>query len=155
MLAKNQNQCAFRSSTTPLTRFFWLLSHVIYLLYGCLLSQAEWWVAELLFLSLNNWGMNLLKNTCSQSSQIYILQKKLRKVFTFQSCKFYMLKLTKTSILPNCQVQNILYDLQFCYLSHGFGRDNTLLLLLSAWDRSRDSTTKKKLVKGHVEDLNC
>ena len=25
-----------------------------------------------------------------------------------------------------------LYDLQFCYLSHGFGKEDTLLLLLSA-----------------------
>ena len=81
------------SSTCPLTSFFWLLSHVIYLkltkvLYECLLSQAEWWVAELLFLSLNNWGLNFLQNKCSQSSQIYLSPEKLRKVFTFQSCKF-------------------------------------------------------------------
>ena len=81
------------SSTCPLTGFFWLFSHVIYLkltkvLYECLLSQAEWWVAELLFLSLNNWGLNFLQNECSQSSQIYLSPEKLRKVFTFQSCKF-------------------------------------------------------------------
>ena len=74
-------------------RFLWLLSPVIYLkltrvLYECLLSQAEWWVAELLFLSLNNWGLNFLQNKCSQSSQIYLSPEKLRKVFTFQSCKF-------------------------------------------------------------------
>ena len=40
------------SSTCPSTSFFWLLSHVIYLeltrvSYECLLSRAEWWVAEL------------------------------------------------------------------------------------------------------------
>ena len=41
--------------------FFWLLSHVIYLklteiLSACVLSQSEWWVAEVLFLPLN-WGL--------------------------------------------------------------------------------------------------
>ena len=25
-------------------------------------SKVEWWVAELLFLSLNNWGLNFLQN---------------------------------------------------------------------------------------------
>ena len=50
--------------------------------------HAEWWVAELLFLSLNIWGLNFLQNECSQSSQIYLSPEKLRKMFTFQSCKF-------------------------------------------------------------------
>ena len=50
--------------------------------------KAKWWVAELLFLSLNNWGLNFLQNECSQFSQIYLLPEKLRKMFTFQSCKF-------------------------------------------------------------------
>ena len=82
-----------RSSTCPLTSFFWLLSHVIYLkltkvLYECLLSQAEWWVVELLFLSLNIWGLNFLQNESSQSSQIYLSPEKLRKMFTFQSWNF-------------------------------------------------------------------
>ena len=54
-----------------LTGFFWLLSHVIYLkltrvLYWCTLSQAEWRVVELLFLS----GLNFLQNKCFQFSQI-------------------------------------------------------------------------------------
>ena len=39
--------------------------------------------AELLFLSLNNWGLNFLQNECSQSSQIYLSPEKLRKMFTF------------------------------------------------------------------------
>ena len=50
--------------------------------------KSEWWVAELLFLPLNNWGLNSLQNECSQSSQIYLSPEKLRKMFTFQSCKF-------------------------------------------------------------------
>ena len=44
--------------------FFWLLSHVIsssqkYQL-SVFFSQIDWWVAELLFLSLNNWRLNFL-----------------------------------------------------------------------------------------------
>ena len=49
--------------------------------------KDEWWVAELIFLSLNNWGLNFLQNECSQSSQIYLSPEKLRKMFAFQSCK--------------------------------------------------------------------
>ena len=41
--------------------------------------KAEWWVAELFFLSLNNWGMNFFQNECSQSSQILPLTKKTEK----------------------------------------------------------------------------
>ena len=55
--------------------------------------KAEWWIAELLFLSLNIWGLNFLQNECSQSSQIYPSSEKLRKMFTFQSCKFLNLKI--------------------------------------------------------------
>ena len=51
-------------------------------------SKAEWWLTELLFLSLNNWGLNFLQNECSQSSQIYLSPEKLRKIFTLQSWKF-------------------------------------------------------------------
>jgi hypothetical protein len=51
-------------------------------------AKAQWWKAKLLFLSLNNWGLNFLQNECSQSSQIYISPEKRRKMFTFHSCKF-------------------------------------------------------------------
>ena len=56
--------------------------------------HAEWWVAELLFLSLNIWGLNFLQNECSQSSHEKNWEK-LRKMFTLQS---WRTKLTKTSI---------------------------------------------------------
>ena len=59
--------------------------------------KAEWWVVELLFLSLNNWGLNFLQNECSQSSQIYFSPEKLRKMFTFQSCKFLNDKIDQNS----------------------------------------------------------
>ena len=55
--------------------------------YKSVIPKDEWWVAELLFLSLNNGGLNVLQNGCSQSSQIYLSPEKLRKMFTFQSCK--------------------------------------------------------------------
>ena len=41
--------------------------------------KAEWWVAELLFQSLNNWGLNFLQNECSQYSQIYLSPEKTEK----------------------------------------------------------------------------
>ena len=102
------------SSTCPLTGLFWLLSHAIFLkmtkvLYECLLSQAEWWVAELLFLSLNNWCLIFLQNECSQSSQIPLMRKTEKnwgKYLLFNLANFWLIKLNKTSILPNCQVPN-------------------------------------------------
>ena len=44
---------------------------------------------------------------------------------------------------------------KFCNQSLSFGKEDTLLILLSAWDRSRDSTGKRKPVRGHVEDLTA
>ena len=68
--------------------------------------KAEWWVAELFFWSFNNWGWNFLQNECSQFSQIYLSPEKLTKMFTFNLANFWMLKLAKTSTLPNYQVPN-------------------------------------------------
>jgi hypothetical protein len=56
-------------------------------------SYDKWCVAELLFLSLINWGLNFLPNECSQSSQIYLAPERLRKKFVFQSCKFSINKI--------------------------------------------------------------
>ena len=62
---------------------------------------------------------------------------------------FWMMKLTKT---PNCQVPNscfsitinfIVQKLKFCKTE----KEDTLITLLSAWDRSRDSTAKMSLSK--------
>ena len=95
LLAKNLH----RSSKCSLTGFFWLLSHVIYLkltkvLYDCLPSQAEWWVAELLYLSLNNWGLNFVQNESSQSSQIYLLIPKPLQSQNFRTtCIFVSVRL--------------------------------------------------------------
>ena len=62
------------------------------------------------FLSLSNWSLNFQQNECSQSSQIYLSPKKLRnlsrKCLLFNLANFWMVKLTITSILPNCQVPN-------------------------------------------------
>ena len=94
-----------RSSTWALTGFFWLLSHVIYLkltkvLKECFLSQTEWWVVKVIFLSLRPeawtfWKLNFVNPLRSTSHQ-----KKLRKLLTFQACKLLSDKMTKT-ILPN------------------------------------------------------
>ena len=55
------------------------------------------------FLFLNSWGLNFLQNECSKSSQIYLSPEKLRKIFLFNLANFWMIRLTKTSILTNCQ----------------------------------------------------
>ena len=36
---------------------------------------------------------------------------------------------------------------KFCYPSLSFGKEDTLIILLSVWDRSRDSTAKRNLSK--------
>ena len=36
----------------------------------------------------------------------------------------------------------------FVATHHSFGKEDTLIILLSAWDRSRDSTAKRNLSKG-------
>ena len=105
---------------------------------------AEWWVAKLLFPSLNDWGLNFLQNECSQSSQIYLPPEKLRKRLLFNLVNFWMIKLTKTSILPNCQVPNSFFWYN-CKFKNSFGKEGTLIILLSAWDRSRDPTAKRNL----------
>ena len=64
--------------------------------------KAEWWVADLLFPSLNNWGLNFLQNESSQSWK----SRKLTKNFTFQSCKFLNDKIdqnTKFAKLPSAK----------------------------------------------------
>ena len=62
-------------------------------------SKVEWWVVELLFVSLNNWGLNFLQNEFSQSSQIYLSQEKLRKMFTFSILKWLFAELSKMTTI--------------------------------------------------------
>ena len=111
--------------------------------------KDKWFVAELIFLSLNNSGLNFLQNEFTKSSQIYPSPEKLRNMFTFQSCKFLNDKIEQNNHSPNCQVPNILfwYNCKFHYSKTALGKENTPIILLSAWDRSRDSTAKKKLSK--------
>ena len=69
------NNSTLRSSTCPLTGFFWLLSHMIYLkltrvLKVCLLSQSQL-------------RTELSAKSISQSSQIYLSPEKVRKCLLF------------------------------------------------------------------------
>ena len=114
-------------------------------LYECLLSQAEWWVAELLLLSLNNWGLTFLQNKCSQSSEIYLSPEKLRKVFTFQSCKFL-----DHQFCPNCQVLNSFFGIMYSSATYhtALGKKTLLYYFFQLRiDRSRNSTAKRNLSK--------
>ena len=43
-----------------------------------LFPKDEWWVAELVFLSLNNWGLNFLQN---ESSDLLLTRKTEKKVY--------------------------------------------------------------------------
>ena len=139
------------SSTCDLTGFFWILSHVIYLkltrvLYPFLLSKAEWWIPELLFLSLNNWGLNFLQNESSQFSQIYLSPEKLRQMFTFsfEWWNWPKYRIAKCQIVVfSITVSIIVQKLKFCKIEIEY----THITLLSAWDRSRDSTAKRTLSK--------
>ena len=77
--------------------------------------KAEWWVAELLFLSLNNWGLNFLQNESSQFSQIYLSPEKLSKVFTFQSCKWLFAKLSKFTKMTTIFTQIVVLSENRCH----------------------------------------
>ena len=50
-------------------------------------------------MSLNNWGLNFLQNEFSQSSQIYLSQEKLRKMFTFSILKWLFAELSKMTTI--------------------------------------------------------
>ena len=76
------------SFTCALKGFFWLLSHVIYLkltkvLKECFLSQTEWWVVKVLFLSLRAEAWTFWKLNFVNPLRFTSHQKKLRKLFTF------------------------------------------------------------------------
>ena len=70
--------------------------------------------------------------------------------FTFHKKNWENYKIDKTSILPNFQVPNegffgiIVKKFRLIY---SFEKEDTLVLLLSAWDRSRDPTAKRNLSK--------
>ena len=72
------------SSTCALTGFFWLLSHVIYLkLTKCFLSQTEWWLVKVLFLSLRLEAWTFWKLNIVNPLRFTSHQKKLKELFTF------------------------------------------------------------------------
>ena len=106
--------------------------------YGVFFSKVEWWVVELLFLSLNNWGLNFLQNESSQFSQIYLSPEKLSKVCTFQSFKWLFAKLSKftkmttifTKLLFWVKIGVILW---ICLALQ-------VVISYSAWKKSCDST---------------
>ena len=83
--------------------------------YGVFFSKVEWWVVELLFLSLNNWGLNFLQNESSQFPQIYLSPEKLSKVFTFQSCKWLFAKLSKFTKMTTIFTQIVVLSENRCH----------------------------------------
>ena len=83
--------------------------------YGVFFSKVEWWVVELLFLSLNNQGLNFLQNESSQFSQIYLSPEKLNKVFTFQSCKWLFSKLSTFTKMTTIFTQIVVLSKNRCH----------------------------------------
>ena len=75
------------------------------------------------------------------------LQKNWEKCLLFNFANSLMIKLTKTTILPNCQVPNsfFCYYCKFYHSIRQFWKRRHSKILLSAWDRSRDSTAKRNL----------
>jgi hypothetical protein len=89
--------------------------------------KDEWWVAELLFLSLNNGGLNFLQNEMLSILSDLPFTRKIKnwdKCLLFNLANFWMIKLTKTSILPNCQVPNscFLYNCKFYHSKTALGK---------------------------------
>ena len=107
----------------------------------------------LLFLCLNNWGLNFLQNDLAKIDALvnFIIQKFARlksKQFSHFFWWEIYLRALRAFILQKDQAlvverqKNKLY-----YPSFSFGKEYTLIIFLSAWDRSRDSTTKRNLSK--------
>ena len=94
-----------RSSTCPLTGFFWLLSHVIYhkltkVSYECLLSQS-WVMGSRTSFSVSQ----QLRPELSAKWMLSIFsdsphQKNWGKCLLSTAANFWIIKLTKTSIFP-------------------------------------------------------
>ena len=102
---------AVGSSTCPMTGFFWLLSHVVYLKlskvsYECLLSQS-WVMGSKTSFSVSQ----QLRPELSAKWMLLILSDLPLTRKTEKNVYFSILqiKLTKTSILPNCQVPNMFF----------------------------------------------
>ena len=51
--------------------------------YGVFFSKVEWWVVELLILSLNNWGLNFLKKNPLNSLRFTFHQKNWARCLLF------------------------------------------------------------------------
>ena len=71
-------------------------------------------------------------------------------MFTFQSCKFLHDKIDQNfnfAKLPSAK-KVFLVNYKIYHSKTALGKEDPLIILLSAWDRPRDSTAKR-----HVEDL--
>ena len=72
-------------------------------------------------------------------------EKNWEDCLLFNLANFLIIKLTKTQILPNFQEPHIFLYYWKCIQGDDFGKNDVLIMLLSAWCRSRDSTGKRSL----------
>ena len=135
-----------RSITCALTSFFFELSHVIYLkltrvIQECLLSLNEMNDVFVIILQkklFSTWKFGKIDvlinfNFFPQFSQFFLWEVNLRglRAFILQNVQGSVVETEKKVLLPITQL----------------GKEETLIILLSAWDRSRDSTQKRNLSK--------
>ena len=139
----------------PLTSFFWLLSHVIYLkqtitsikrvsffqFYKTSIFDKMYSYTKKNYLALGNlaklmfWSILFARLKSKYFSQFLWWEVNLREL------KALILQKVQASVVERQQKK-------FCNPSLSFGKEeDTFLKLLSAWNRSRDSTGKRNLSK--------
>ena len=129
-----------------MTSFFFELSHVIYLkltrvIQECLLIWMKWMIFFYNFTKkklFGTWKFGKIDvlinfNFFPQFSQFFLWEVNLRglRAFILQNVQGSVVETEKKVLLPITQL----------------GKEETLIILLSAWDRSRDSTQKRNLSK--------
>ena len=108
--------------------------------------KTDWWIVELIFLSLNNSGLIFLQNECPQSSQIYLSPEKLRKLFTFQSCKFLNCKIDQSNNFAKLPItMAFLYNFGVIYTQSFLTQDSKPECLWHEKDKKLNSWLNSQL----------
>ena len=90
------------------------------------------------------WHLAILQNWCF--GQFY--HSKICNIEKFTFFSVLLVRRLRVFILQKVQVSVVeRQKKKFCYPSLNFGKEDTHMILLSAWDRSRDSTAKRNLSK--------
>ena len=142
---------SLRSFTCPFTSFFWLLSHVIYLklarvIQECLLSQSCVMGSRTVNHTIKKtiWHLAIWQNWCfGQFYHARLKSKHFSQFFWWE----VNLRGLRAFILQNVQGSVVETEKKVLQPITQLGKEETLIILLPAWDRSRDSTAKRNLSK--------